>query len=409
MMKVRLSFLEKRQAARYGLLPAKINPIIIVPGLLGTWPPAPAPTGRIDPVSNIYTNLVDGLRTIGYVRGVSLFVFPYDWRVSIADSARKLGAEIERVRRLGQVKMEGRSPVVIDYSRVDLLGHSLGGLVARAYVQAEHYKHDVARLLTVASPHKGLMAAYYAWEGGDSSYIGVPVEAARSMVSLIQAREMPTLWKRAHTTYRIVRKQITPDLYEYLTVRTPAVRDLLPTADEQYLYSLDENGSKRIYPFGPEPGYPVNLTLEKLNEAASLAELKDLEEFHLFYSSTNRTPIRALVADNFASTQPMFAHGQPLLEQPEENFGGGDNIVPVSSGSLALPADTLAALPLQRTDLSKALNIALNHVQIVGDPDPVRYILSVVARHSSPERITPQIWDGPPVSKRRPNIAALFR
>ncbi len=408
-MKVRLSFLEKRQAAQLGLLPARINPIIIVPGLLGTWPPAPAPHGRIDPVGGVYANLLDGLRTLGYVRNVSLFVFPYDWRLSIVDAAYKLDAEIQRIRNLPALKAGERSPVAVDYSQIDLLGHSLGGLVARAYVQADHYKNDVARLLTVATPHKGLMAAYYAWEGGDSSYIGVPVDAARSMVSLLEAREMPTLWKRAHSTYRVVRRQVQADLYDYLTNRTPSVRDLLPTADEQYLYCEAADSQKRYYPFGPEPGYPLNQTLEKFNSPAYLQRFKDLEEFHLFYSSSNRTPMRAIVADEYAQTNPMFAHGQPLPNQPEANFGSGDNIVPTSSGSLDLPAALTSDLPLQRTDLSKLLDMPLNHVEVVGDPEPVRYILSVVARHSDMARITAHIWDGPRVTTRRPNVAALFR
>ena len=408
-MKVRLSFLEKRQAAQLGLLPARINPIIIVPGLLGTWPPAPAPLGRIDPVGGVYANLLDGLRTLGYVRNVSLFVFPYDWRLSIVDAAHKLDAEIQRIRNLPTLKAGERSPVAVDYNLVDLLGHSLGGLVARAYVQADHYKNDVARLLTVAMPHKGLMAAYYAWEGGDSSYIGVPVEAARSMVSLIEAREMSTLWKRAHTTYRVVRKQIQADLYNYLTTRTHSIRDLLPTSAEQYLYCLEADNQKRYYPFGPKPGYPLNPTLERLNSPPYLQRFKDLEEFHLLYSSSNRTLARAVVADEYAKTNPMFAHGQPLPDQPEENFSGGDNIVPISSGSLDLPAALTIDLPLQRTDLSKLLDTPLNHVEVVGDPGPVRYILSVVARHPDPSQITAHIWDGPRVNTRRPNVAALFR
>lgn len=408
-MKVKLAFLEKRRAAQLGLLPATINPIVIVPGLLGSWPPAPAPVGRIDPVSGVYANLVDGLRSIGYVLGVSLFIFPYDWRETIEEAARKLASEVHRIRQLPPVKAGTRSPVTIDYHQVDLLGHSLGGLVARAFVQSDHNRNDVARLITVATPHKGLIAAYYAWEGGDSTYIGIPLEMARSMINIIEAREMPTVWKRLHTTYRIVRKQITADLYQYFTMRTPVICDLLPTSDERYLYTKDANDHQHFYPFGPEPGYPVNAYLEKLNSAESLQQLGNLETFHLIYSSTNRTPVRAVVADRYAETKPLYIHGQPLPQQPEENFGEGDNIIPVSSSSLLLPAEITAKIPLERTDLSKVMNQALNHVTVVGDPGPVRYLLSVVARQPNPAHITPEIWDGPLLNKRRPNLIALFR
>jgi hypothetical protein len=410
MVKVRLSFLEKQKAARLGLLPEKINPLIIVPGLLGSWPPAFAPVGRVDPISGAYVSLIDGLRTLGYRPNVSLFLFPYDWRLSIEEAGRKLGAEIQRIRKLPNLTAGKASPVAVDYSRVDLLAHSLGGLVSRAYAQSEACSGEVARLITVASPHQGLIAAYYAWEGGDSTYIGLPVEAASSMISLLSAREIPISWKRIHTTYRIVRKQISADVYQYLTMHTPSIQDLLPTPDAEYLYSMNENRqSPQVYPFGPEPGYPVNQTLQKLNSPAMLEKLAYLESFELVYSSSNRTPLRLQVADNYTQSQPLFQHGQPLATQPAENFGEGDGIVAAYSASLDLPAASLAKVPLRRTNLNQVLKQPLNHIAIVGDPDPVRYLLSLVARQLDHTKITAQVWDGPLVSKRRPNIVALFR
>lgn len=404
-MRVKLSFWERQRAARLGLLPETINPIIVVPGLLGSWPPAPAPVGRIDPVGRVYVNLIDGLQAIGYRLGVSLFIFPYDWRRSVADSAQHLKQEIQRIRQLAASKVASQSPFKIDYSRVDLIAHSLGGLIARAYVQSDDYQHDVARVLTVATPHKGLLAAYYAWEGGDSSYIGLPVDAARSMIHLLEAREMPTVWKRLHSTYLILRKQITADLYVYLTERAPVVQDLLPTADANYLYALDENGEKQFYPFG----YPKNPCLEQLNSPESLLRLSRLETFHVFYGNAIRTPIKAIVSDKFNENSPMYKHGRPLADQPAENFGNGDDIVPAQSGSFPIAEEIAAKIPLQRTDLSKTLNQMLGHVGIIGDPEPVRYLLNVVARNPSPGLITPEVWDGPPASKRRPNLVALFR
>lgn len=404
-MRVKLGFLERQRAAHLGLLPETINPIIVVPGLLGSWPPAPAPIGRIDPIANVYTNLIDGLQAIGYKLGVSLFIFPYDWRRNVNDSAQHLKQEIQRIRELSNSKILAQSAFKIDYSKVDLIAHSLGGLIARAYVQSDDYQNDVARIMTVATPHTGLLAAYYAWEGGDSTYIGLPIEAARSMVHILETREMPTVWKRLHSTYLILRKQLTADLYAYLTERAPVVQDLLPTADQNYLYELAENGEKRFYPCG----YPENSFLEKLNSPESLLRLAKLEAFQVFYGSAVRTPIKAIVADCYKEIQPLYKHGKPIAEQPAENFGNGDDIIPALSGSFPMPEEIAAQIPLQRIDLSKELNQLLGHVGIIGDPEPVRYLLNVIARNPSPGRITAEVWDGPLASKRRPNLVALFR
>jgi hypothetical protein len=140
-----------------------------------------------------------------------------------------------------------------------------------------------------------------------------------------------------------------------------------------------------------------------------LEKLAHLESFELVYSSSNRTPLRLQIANNYTQSQPLFQHGQPLAIQPAENFGEGDGIVAAYSASLDLPAASLAKVPLRRTDLSQLLKEPLNHIAIVGDPDPVRYLLSLVARQPDYTNITAQVWDGPLVSKRRPNLVALFR
>jgi hypothetical protein len=48
--------------------------------------------------------------------------------------------------------------------KVDLVGHSMGGLLARAYVQDSSYNSDVARLVTLGSPHYGVAKVYPFWQ-----------------------------------------------------------------------------------------------------------------------------------------------------------------------------------------------------------------------------------------------------
>jgi triacylglycerol esterase/lipase EstA (alpha/beta hydrolase family) len=77
-------------------------------------------------------------RGIGPLYGTSYFS-PQPVRYS----ARHLGAFIERV-----IARE-------DAARVDIVAHSLGGLVARYYIERLGGARRVARLVTIGSPHRG--------------------------------------------------------------------------------------------------------------------------------------------------------------------------------------------------------------------------------------------------------------
>ena len=93
-----------------------------------------------------YGPLVETIREAGYVqegskeqmeegRGPTLFVFYYDWRRSIAENAIELGKFIRAKQAMldGEYRMRyGMAPEPI---RFDLMGHSMGGLIARYYMR----------------------------------------------------------------------------------------------------------------------------------------------------------------------------------------------------------------------------------------------------------------------------------
>ena len=61
----------------------------------------------------------------------------------IERSARRLGEALDRVRRASGA------------SRVDIVAHSMGGLVARACIRARGQASGVGRLITLGTPHQG--------------------------------------------------------------------------------------------------------------------------------------------------------------------------------------------------------------------------------------------------------------
>lgn len=407
-------FLNRQPATlKLNLLPEVVHPVVVVPGFLGTWPSAfTVKGGKLDPVTGVYTNIVEGLTGIGFVPGVSLFPFPYDWRLGLEELGPRLGQEIARIRQLSPEKAAQLSPVKVDYSKVDILAHSMGGLIARAYVQSNSYANDVRRLALVATPNFGAVAAYYGYEGGETTYIGVPTASAKSMIGLLDARESGNPLRRLTLTYQAIRGTLNYDMQQYLSKQTASVRDLLPLGRSKYLYSRTETGVEKVYPFGPEPGYPVNLTLEKMDTPEQLALLDRVEEIHCFYSNSHGTRRRVQVEDRYSQTKPLYEHGYPLNPQPAESFSPGDTIVVEESARLDLPPykpdASIWKTQIVNEEISSVLGTPLDHVQIIGDPAPVRYILNYIAQRPFASPITPDMWDGPTLAQRKPNYLALL-
>jgi pimeloyl-ACP methyl ester carboxylesterase len=89
----------------------------------------------------------------------TLFVFAYDWRQSNASSAHELKQYIDCIHEIYSDRP------------IDILTHSMGGLVARRYLLDNPHNHHVARLITVAAPFLGAPRAITAITSGD--YPGV--------------------------------------------------------------------------------------------------------------------------------------------------------------------------------------------------------------------------------------------
>jgi len=155
-------------------MPAR-RPVVFVPGLMGSelwlgnerlWPnvktifknpeifrypssPPLEPRGIVNEVVIVpnlikqdqYNRLGDYLvEELGYQRGVDYFEFAYDWRQDVRTSARQLGEMIESLHLTQQVT---------------LLGHSLGTMVSRYYLERLGGKSRVERIMLLGGPHAG--------------------------------------------------------------------------------------------------------------------------------------------------------------------------------------------------------------------------------------------------------------
>jgi len=169
------------------------NPIVIVPGAMGSvlsrvadgeevWPNATkmllsgtddylddaklAPNGaqtvplaatdivRQELTLPFYQPLIGSLEADGYAESSTLFVAPYDWRMSVASSAQAVASVIATAAT--------HSPD----GKVDVIAHSMGGLVVKEYL-AHAASASIRKLILLGVPQLGAPTAFKLLDYGD--------------------------------------------------------------------------------------------------------------------------------------------------------------------------------------------------------------------------------------------------
>lgn len=212
-----------------------INPVIIIPGIMGSA----RKNGElvIDPILHTYDDLIATLDENGYTREVDLFTFPYEWRDSNIQSADLLKDKIDEVKATCQTL----NPPDTDCVKVDLVAHSMGGLVARSYIQSNSYTNDVDQMIFLGTPHKGSVIDYIKWEAGQ--FIPEFIDTLNG--AFFQAEALRNGYS---------------NVFNYIHNRPiSSVRELLPI----FPYLKDKNtGNMKVYP----NEHPQNTFLRDLND-----------------------------------------------------------------------------------------------------------------------------------------------
>ena len=179
--------------------------IILLPGLMGSW------NGKAiihnDEVSIFdwkipsfvkeYSGIITSLQNLGYQENQDFFVFPYDWRKPIEKTTNDLNTFLEQ-------KIWQENPD----QKVNLIGHSLGGLVSRIFAQKN--KEKVNQIISVGSPHQGVIQVYKPLQAGEID------------------RENTFLWLAQKLILILNKSTIEPDR-ETIKNRFPVALDLFPT------------------------------------------------------------------------------------------------------------------------------------------------------------------------------------
>ena len=132
--------------------PRLVRDVTIVPGLI-----------KIDGYSRISEYLV---RQLGLVERENFFPFPYDWRLDNRVNAEHLKTFALDTLRAWRIASGNADAKLV------LIGHSMGGLIARYFVECLGGWTDTHRLLTLATPHRGSLNAVSFLEQGMKKGIG---------------------------------------------------------------------------------------------------------------------------------------------------------------------------------------------------------------------------------------------
>lgn len=137
--------------------PTPVSKVILIPGLGASWNANafancsfdgnPESWSLASYASEIYSPLINQIKNAKW----DLKEFYYDWRNKIQNNSNVLAVVI--------------NPTLSSNEKVNIVGHSMGGLVGMDYLLGNSEK--VNSLLAAGTPFRGSALAYPAWEGGD--------------------------------------------------------------------------------------------------------------------------------------------------------------------------------------------------------------------------------------------------
>jgi len=285
---------------------AHVHPLVFIHGILGSMPPQnllvtsrDSSRSVLDPFLGGYWPLLDNLLKMGYEWNQTLFGLAYDWRNSNRISGGFLGEQL--------ANLPARPTYAAADGKADLVVHSMGGLVSRAYLEdfavspgtgaRVRYANNVNRVVFIASPHKGFPFDYRTREEGtwDDYLYNAPLAG-------IQQYAMRTMiWPR------LVAKKFQPTEVELRAVC--------------YLSGVGAPPEYQIPVIGPENYYDCRLetildwSQHPTRGAASLKEMLPTEDMPAYLLKGSGLPLP------FPATFPFFHERNDFLQDLNRDIG----------------------------------------------------------------------------------------
>lgn len=313
-------------------LPTEKTPVIIIPGIMGSlssclfdsscpsnyqWDPfgpvneTLGPQWVLDPVNfdwalakhrPTYNSLLKAFRDAGYELNKTLFPLPYDWRNKNQETAKTTLA-----KWIGIAKRRS------GHDKVDIVAHSMGGLISRYYIERMD-RSDIRKFVMLGTPNRGSAQAYYPWEGGDFSPYdeGTRICFIEPMIEQMKIASGCEDWSDS----------------EFIEGKIPTVRQLLPTS--KYLIEAE---TERQIPIS-EMTWKNDL-IPKLNYS-NLVKNVDLGNIRIFAGTGTGNTIRQVHISR-ETDAVVWADGNPFDVDGDPygvDYGSGDGTVLYNNATL---------------------------------------------------------------------------
>ncbi|MFB7533364.1 esterase/lipase family protein [Streptomyces sp. NPDC056178] len=168
-----------------------------------------------------------------------IVVFPYDWRLSNRVSAQRLAEFTER--ELGRWREERRAAGAVEEPKAVFVCHSMGGLVARYYLEVLGGREIARSMVTIGTPYAGAVKAVQALTGTlpRRKVLNLPGRLREGL--LRAARSMPSVHELL-PTYQCVTDH--PDGTRLDTVDVPGLDTDMVRRAFAFRSTLDEHVRK---------------------------------------------------------------------------------------------------------------------------------------------------------------------
>jgi pimeloyl-ACP methyl ester carboxylesterase len=280
----------------------------------------------------------------------NVITVPWDWRASIDVNDAKNAIDEYLIPALDKAK-DPDGDGIDDFTKVDVVAHSMGGLLVRAYIQSEGYDNDIRRFAMVGTPNEGSANTYYMIQGGDpqkSDAISGTCTLITNAVNpnCFYSRATDMLYRRMNdgeSAFKLIprigknylsnySKPFNETLVDFYRNHVPTGLQLQATFD-----LLSENGASTPNPLDKEP----NTFLNNLNDVDEKSNKNRMAQFFEacndsqkvsteIFASNSEDTLDNIQVETAITGAALYPDGVPKFADTIVG-GKGDGTVPIDS------------------------------------------------------------------------------
>ena len=246
-----------------------------------------------------------------YTQGADFFIFAYDWRQEIASvTAPLLGAALDNYARIHEQK----TGIPAQETRFILVGHSMGGLVARTFLSENPQQADrIAAMYLVGAPNLGSVKAIKTLIVGPGGLKENAVSFPASLLNLLP-------------------NSVDANVTKLVAITRPSLYELLPFDDPRWECVAADGSRKRIagqdilsvgpwQPYWPSPELERRIYLDdwlKKRQAEGRKQINPAD--WKFCQDTDLRPLQKILAQvrEWRLRMGSLSYTNTLLTRPGE-------------------------------------------------------------------------------------------